>query len=225
MRKIVIAIDGPAASGKSTTARLVAQQLDYLHIDTGAMYRAITLRVLQENIPLADVANIKALAEATTIRLERTEQGNKVFVDGHDVTKEIRSAKVTKSVSTVSSYQSVRSVLVREQRRIAAQRGVVLEGRDIGTVVLPDADLKIYMVAEVGKRAERRKKELALMGTEVDRKKLEEEIQERDRLDSTRESSPLRKAADAIELDTSNLTIEKQVAFVIQQARKIIEGN
>lgn len=224
MRKIVIAIDGPAASGKSTTARLVAQQLDYLHIDTGAMYRAITLRVLQENIPLADVEHIKALAEATTIRLERTEQGNKVFVDGHDVSKEIRSAKVTKSVSTVSSYQSVRAVLVREQRRIAAQGGVVLEGRDIGTVVLPNADLKIYMVADVGKRAERRKKELALMGTEVDHKKLEEEILERDRLDSTRESSPLRKAADAIELDTSNLIIEKQVEFVVHQARKIIEG-
>lgn len=224
MRKIVIAIDGPAASGKSTTARLVAQQLDYLHIDTGAMYRAITLRVLQENIPLADVERIKALAEATTIRLERTEQGNKVFVDGHDVSKEIRSAKVTKSVSTVSSYQSVRAVLVREQQRIAAQGGVVLEGRDIGTVVLPNADLKIYMVADVGKRAERRKKELALMGTEVDHKKLEEEILERDRLDSTRESSPLRKAADAIELDTSNLIIEKQVEFVVHQARKLIEG-
>lgn len=224
MRKIVIAIDGPAASGKSTTARLVAQQLDYLHIDTGAMYRAITLRVLQENIPLGDVERIKALAEATTIRLERSDQGNKVFVDERDVTKEIRSAKVTKNVSTVSSYQSVRAVLVREQRRIAAQGGVVLEGRDIGTVVLLNADLKIYMVADVAKRAERRKKELALMGTEVEHQKLEEEILERDRQDSTRESSPLRKALDAIELDTSNLTIDKQVEFVVQQARKIIEG-
>lgn len=225
MRKIVIAIDGPAASGKSTTARLVAQQLDYLHIDTGAMYRAITLRVLQERIPLGDIERIKALAEATTIRLERTVQGNKVFVDGRDVTKEIRSAKVTANVSMVSSYQSVRSVLVREQRRIAAQGGVVLEGRDIGTVVLPNADLKIYMVADVTKRAERRKKELSLMGTEVDHQKLEEEILERDRQDSTRESSPLRKAEDAIELDTSSLTIDKQVEFVVQQARKIIEGN
>ncbi|MBI3586858.1 MAG: (d)CMP kinase [Ignavibacteriales bacterium] len=225
MRKIVIAIDGPAASGKSTTARLVAQQLDYLHIDTGAMYRAITLRVLQENIPLGDVERIKALAEATTIRLERSDQGNKVFVDGRDVTEAIRSAKVTVNVSTVSSYQSVRAVLVREQRRIAAQGGVVLEGRDIGTVVLPNADLKIYMVADVAKRAERRKKELALMGTEVDHQKLEEEILERDRQDSTRESSPLRKAPDARELDTSDLTIDKQVEFVVQQARKIIEGN
>lgn len=224
MRKIVIAIDGPAASGKSTTARLVADRLGYLHIDTGAMYRAVTLRVLEEKIPLNDVERIGSLAEGIRIRLERSDGTNRVFVDSRDVTAEIRSANVTRSVSAVSSYQRVRDVLVREQRRIAEAGGVVLEGRDIATVVLPSADLKIFMIARVSERVIRRSKELEAGGVKIDNAALEQEILERDRLDSTREASPLRRAMGAIEVDTSTMTIEQQVQFVVSRAREIIEG-
>lgn len=222
MRKIVIAIDGPAASGKSTTAKLVARRLGYLHIDTGAMYRAITFRVLEEGIALEDVKSIKSVAERSKVRLERIDHANRVLLDGRDVTKEIRSREVTRAVSMISSYQPVRDVLVREQRRIAKDGGVVLEGRDIGTVVLPKADLKIFMVASAGERATRRKKELEQSGTIVDRHVLEQEILERDRKDTMRATSPLQKAADAIELDTSLLTIDQQVEFVIAKANKVI---
>ncbi len=222
MRKIVIAIDGPAASGKSTTAKLVARRLGYLHIDTGAMYRAITFRVLEEGIALDDVKSIRSVAERSKVRLERIDHANRVLLDGRDVTKEIRSREVTRAVSMISSYQPVRDVLVREQRRIAKDGGVVLEGRDIGTVVLPKADLKVFMVASAGERATRRKKELEQSGTIVDRHVLEQEILERDRKDTMRAASPLQKAADAIELDTSLLTIDQQVEFVIAKAKKVI---
>ena len=224
MRKIVIAIDGPAASGKSTTARLVAEKLGYLHIDTGAMYRAVTLRVLEENIPLTDVERIGKLAESTKIRLERAEGGNRVYIESRDVTRAIRSPKVTQSVSLISSYQRVRDVLVREQRRIAAGGGVVLEGRDIGTVVLPNADLKIFMVARVAERVSRRKKELEALEGSVDVAKLEQEILERDRLDSTRSMSPLRRAPESLEIDTSSLSVNEQVQIVVDKAKEIIEG-
>ena len=224
MRTIVIAIDGPAAAGKSTTARLVARRLGYLHIDTGAMYRAITLRVLEETIALDDVERIGLLAERTLLRLEKGENGVRVFVDDREVTQQVRSEQVTRSVSAVSSYQRVRDVLVREQRRAAAGGGVVLEGRDIGTVVLPNADLKIFMVASVPRRVKRRQKDLEAAGVQIDSDVLEHEIVERDRLDSTREASPLRKAPDALEVDTSEMSIEEQVQFVVDKAREIIEG-
>jgi cytidylate kinase len=223
LRRLVIAIDGPAASGKSTTARLVAQRLGYLHIDTGAMYRAITLLAIEEQIPLRDIGRIGDLAERTKISLERSESGNRVYVDGREVTQEIRSAAVTKNVSAVSSYQVVRDVLVRDQRQMAEGGGVVLDGRDIGTVVLPNADVKIYMVAQVSERVKRRRLELEATGAVVESSILEREIRERDRLDSTRAASPLRKAPDAIELDTSHLTIEQQVQFVVDQAKRVLE--
>lgn len=193
-----------------------------MHIDTGAMYRAVTLRVLEEEIPLEDGETIGALAEKTKIHLERAETGTRVFIDERDVTREVRTEAVTRNVSLVSSYQRVREVLVREQRRIAAGRGVVLEGRDIGTVVLPDADLKIFMIAGVAKRVERRKKELAGNGIDIENEQLEKEILERDRLDSTRKTSPLRRADGAVEVDTSSLTIEQQVQFVVGMAKEII---
>ncbi len=223
MRRLVIAIDGPAASGKSTTARLVAKRLGYLHIDTGAMYRAITLLAIEEQIPLGDIERIGKLAQRTKISLERSESGNRVYVDAREVTQEIRSAAVTKNVSAVSSYQVVRDVLVGEQRQMAEGGGVVLDGRDIGTVVLPNADVKIYMVAKVSERVKRRRLELEAAGAVVEPANLEREILERDRLDSTRAASPLRKAPDAIELDTSDLTIEQQVQFVVDQAKRVLE--
>jgi len=223
LRRITIAIDGPAASGKSTTAKLVAQRLGYLHLDTGAMYRAITLGVLRRNIDVSVMKDVQSFAERANLVVEPSgPNGDRILLNGTDVTGEIRSPEVTKNVSAVSSYEAVRGVLVREQRKLAANGGIVLEGRDIGTVVLPEAELKIFMVAAVSERARRRKKELLTSGIEVREEEIVKEIEERDRKDSTREVSPLKMAADAIKLDTSNLTIEEQVLFIVDRARKII---
>jgi cytidylate kinase len=224
LMKITIAIDGPAASGKSTTAKLVAHKLGYLHIDTGAMYRALTLKALDEKIDLSDKKEIVHLAQTSTIRLEVKDSTTKVFLDGTEVTKRIRTQQVNRSVSTVSSYKGVRDVMVQAQQQMAASGGVVLEGRDIGTVVLPKAELKIFMIASVEERARRRKKDLALVGIEADQDDLVKEIDARDQKDSTREASPLRKAPDAIELDTSTLAIEEQVDFILERAKDIIRG-
>ena len=222
LKKITIAIDGPAASGKSTTAKLVAHKLGYFHIYTGAMYRAITLKALDEKIDLNDKKEIVRLAQTSTIRLEVENCTTKVFLEGIEVTKRIRTQLVSRSVSTVSSYEGVREVMVQEQQKMAASGGVVLEGRDIGTVVLPKAELKIFMVASVEERARRRKGELTLVGIEANQDDLIKEIEMRDQKDSTRAVSPLRKAPDAIELDTSHLTIEEQVDFILERAKEII---
>lgn len=221
-KKITIAIDGPAASGKSTTAKLVAHTLGYLHIDTGAMYRALTLKALDEEIDLNQRKDIVHLAQTSAIRLEVEDGATKVFLDGIEVTKQIRTQQVNRSVSTVSSYTGVRDVMVQAQQKMSENGGVVLEGRDIGTVVLPQAELKIFMVASVEERARRRKKDLAAVGIEADENDLIKEISARDQKDSTREASPLRKASDAIELDTSNLTIDDQVNFILKRAKEII---
>lgn len=223
MKKIVIAIDGPAASGKSTTAKLVAERLGYLHLDTGAMYRAITLRALRENVPLRDAERMGALARSSQIGLKRTGNGNRVFLQNEDVTEEIRTPKVSRQVSAVSSHPTVRAVLVEQQRHLARDGGVVLEGRDIGTVVFPMAELKIFMVADITERARRRQGDLAKTGVQLDDETVAKEIMDRDTIDSTREASPLKKAADAIELDTSGLSIEEQVEFIVSKATEIMQ--
>lgn len=219
---LVIAIDGPAASGKSTTAKLVARRLGYLHLDTGAMYRAITLQVLRQGLSADDGEKIADVARRVSVRLEKTGDGNRVLLDGEDVTEEIRSPRISRAVSAVSSHPEVRSVLVAQQRTLAAQGGVVLEGRDIGTVVLPRADLKIFMVADVAERAKRRRADLEKAGNPADEETIVRELTERDNKDSTRATSPLRKAEDAIELDTSQLTIEQQVEFIVQKAEELL---
>ena len=223
MRRIAIAIDGPAASGKSTTAELVARRLGYLHLDTGAMYRAVTLGVLKGGIDVADRPAVEEFARTSALIVEAGgSEGNRILLNGEDMTAEIRSPKVTKNVSAISSYGAVRSVLVREQRKMAEQGGIVLEGRDIGTVVLPDAELKIFMVATVSERAKRRRKDLLKAGIEVQEEELVRDIEERDRKDSTRDVSPLKMAPDAIKVDTSNMTIDEQVTFIVNKAQEII---
>jgi cytidylate kinase len=223
-RKLVIAIDGPAASGKSTTARLVAETLGYMHIDTGAMYRALTLKVLRAGIPPADAEGVGRLLATTHVALRREGEVTRVLLDGVDVNAEIRSRVVTRAVSAVSRHSSVREAMVREQRRMGSEGGIVLEGRDIGTVVFPDADLKFFMTAGIEARARRRGEELRAGGIAPDMSGLIEEIQERDSLDSAREVSPLKKAEDAIEVDTSDLTIEEQVRLVVERVRGVVEG-
>ncbi len=222
MKKIIIAIDGPAASGKSTTAKLVAAQLGYLHIDTGAMYRAMALKVLRNNISSNDVQKIAELAGKTSVRLVSNGGYVKVVLDGEEVSEEIRMPEVTNSVSPVSTVSEVRRLMVIEQQTMGKEGGIVLEGRDIGTVVFPNAELKIFMVADEHERAVRRMKELELKGVTIPVKELEKEILERDKIDSERAVSPLRKAHDAIELDTTNLSIEQQVEFIVAKAKKII---
>jgi len=215
LKKLVIAIDGPAASGKSTTARLVAERLGYLHVDTGGMYRAMTLKILRAGIDPADSAAVDAAARTTGIRIDASGGAPAILLDGEDVSAGIRTPEVTRAVSQVSAIRSVREVMVREQRRLAAGGGVVLEGRDIGSVVLPGADVKIFLVADPAERARRRRNELLEQGIDIGLGELESEIRERDRRDSSREISPLRKAEGALEVDTSTLTVDEQVGRIL----------
>lgn len=219
-KRLVIAIDGPAASGKSTTAQLVAQRLGYLHIDTGAMYRALTLKILRSGLDGFYSKKIGAIAETTRIELVNANGSLQVLLDGEDVTEQIRSPEVTTAVSSVSTLRDVRQALVREQRRLGQEGGVVLEGRDIGTVVFPDADLKIFLIASIEARARRRQRELQEKGITIDLETLMHEIRERDEKDSSRDESPLRRADDAIVLDTSALTIDEQVEFVLRKVKE-----
>jgi cytidylate kinase len=222
-RRLVIAIDGPAASGKSTTAKLVAERLGYMHVDTGAMYRAITLKVLRSGLAPDDRAGITRLLETTRVQLRNERGALRVILDGDDVSEEIRSPEVTRAVSSVSSLAEVRKMMVREQRALGEKGGIVLEGRDIGTVVFPGAECKFFLIAGIGARAERRLKELRAKGVAADLEELQREIADRDRRDSTRLVSPLRKAADAVEIDTSDMTIEEQVDEVVQRVRERLE--
>ena len=221
MKKFVIAIDGPAASGKSTTARLAAERLGYLFIDTGAMYRAITLKILELGINPSDAERVGQIAQETRVELRREGKEIRVFLDGRDVTDGIRSRDVTNAVSAVSAIQNVRDVMVREQKRLGESGGVILDGRDIGTVVFPGADVKIFMLADVGTRALRRQKELEENEVHIRIDELAQEIRSRDQKDSEREISPLKKADDAIVLDTSKMSIEEQVQFILSQVEKL----
>jgi CMP/dCMP kinase len=214
LKRFIIAIDGTAAAGKSTTARLVAERLHYLHIDTGAMYRAAAYAVLKNNINPNDRQAVEELITGLRIRLEEN-RGPDVFLNNEKVTDNIRSQEVTAIVSKVSSYEGVRKHLVQEQREIARNGGVVLEGRDIGTVVFPDADLKFFFVATLEERARRRYEELKEKGIQSDYESILADIRRRDYIDSTRKTSPLKKAEDAIPVNTSEMTIREQVQYVL----------
>ena len=225
-KKISIAIDGPAGSGKSTIAKQVAIKFGYIYIDTGAMYRAITLKALRNQIPLTSNSQLTTLAKKTSIRLayEKIDSSSHlhVYMDDEDVTEEIRSLEVTNNVSVVAAVAGVREAMVNLQRNMAKQGGVVMDGRDIGTVVLPKAELKIYLTASVTERCHRRWLELNEKGIQVDQQELEEQIRQRDLYDSHREISPLCQAKQAILLDTTSLTIEQVVDKVIELA--VING-
>ena len=188
------------------------------------MYRAVTLKVLRAGIRPSDGERIERLLATTHVALRREGKATRVVLDGEDVNAEIRSPEVTRAVSMVSRHKIVREAMVREQRRMGSEGGIVLEGRDIGTVVFPDADLKFFMIAGIEARARRRREELEARGISPDMDGLIEEIRERDSQDSTREESPLRKAEDAIEVDTSDLTIEEQVRVVVEKVRGVAEG-
>lgn len=215
----VVAIDGPAASGKSTTARLAAQRLGFLYLDTGAMYRAVTWKAMEEGIHPDDAAGLAELV--ARIRLDLTEDpaGPRVLVDGRDVTDGIREPRISREVSRVSRVPAVRRAMVTAQRSLGERGAVVVEGRDIGTVVFPRAAVKIFLAASIEERARRRREELRRAGLDQDLDELREEIHRRDELDSGREDSPLRQADDAVRIDTTGLTVEEQVERVVAIVR------
>lgn len=210
-----IAIDGPASAGKSTVAKLVASKLNYVYCDTGAMYRTVTLMALRRGVAPDDAVAVEALLDDIKIEFVPSAQGQLVRMNGEDVTLAIRQENVTNNVSAVAAIPAVRTYLTDLQRDIAAAGNIVMDGRDIGTTVLPDAQLKIFMVASVEERARRRFLDNAGKGIHVSQAVLEKEIAERDRKDSSRTVSPLKQAADAIRLDTTNLTIEQVVTKIL----------
>ena len=219
---MVIAIDGPAGSGKSTTAKHAAEKLEFIHINTGAMYRGIALKCIQGKIDLNNPSEIEKILNQTKFKFER-EGGSIVFMDGVDISSEITSGLVTESVSRVSAVPQIREKLVQYQRGMAEGLNVVLEGRDIGTVVFPDAEFKFFLIADIHERARRRKKEMETMGKTVSLAELTAELEERDRKDSTRKHSPLIKAEDAVEIDTTGLSIAEQVNHIVEIVNKSIK--
>lgn len=204
-----VAIDGPASAGKSTVAKIVAKNFNYIYVDTGAMYRSITYKAIQNNINLNDENKIVELLHKTKITFTPGNPVQHVFIDCEEVTDKIRSEKVTNNVSTVAALPLIRRDLVKRQQEIAKDGGVIMDGRDIGTTVLPNADLKIFLIASVKERAERRYIENQKKGINVTLEELKKEIEVRDYKDSHRKVSPLKKAKDAIEIDTTSLSIEQ----------------
>jgi len=226
MRKIIIAIDGYSACGKSTTAKEVARILGYRYIDTGAMYRAVTLHFLNKHVALTNPKEVsRALTEIhITFRVNKAGL-SETYLNGLNVEKDIRDMRVSEWVSQVSAIRAVRHDMVEQQRRMGKERAVVMDGRDIGTVVFPDAELKMFMGADILIRAFRRQRELLIRDEMVDIDTIIDNLLKRDEIDSTRKESPLRKAADAIDLDTTHITIEEQVDEVVRLAvSRIVQG-
>ena len=215
MKQDVIAIDGPAGAGKSTVARGVAQQLGFTYVDTGAMYRAVTSRTLDMGLDPTDAEAIGAMAARIDVRFAREGETLRVLADGQDVTEQIRTPAVTAAVAQVSQIPAVRQAMVRLQRELAAAGKAVLDGRDIGTVVTPDACCKIFLTASAQERARRRWLELCAKGYEPDPNQLQRDMEERDKQDSERELAPLVQAPDAIAIDTTGLTIEAVVGRIV----------
>ena len=224
MKSIQIAIDGPASSGKSTVAKIIAKELGYTYLDTGAMYRSATFLALKNGIEVSNQEKIVELLESNPIRFGRDENGVQlVFVGECDVTLPIRDNQVTKNASAVAALPLVREKLVHLQQEIAQAGGIVMDGRDIGTVVLPQAELKIFLIASVEERALRRFKENTERGIETDLETLKEEIAARDFKDSNRAISPLKAADDAITFDTTGVSIEGVVKFISEKAKEMLD--
>ena len=216
MNNLIVAIDGPAGSGKSTIAKLLAKKYDLTYIDTGAMYRMITLYLLENNIDISDLKEIERVLN--TVNLDM--QGDKFFLDNVDVSTKIREKRINDNVSKVASIKIVRSNLVDLQRKISNNKDVILDGRDVGTVILPNAQVKIFLIASPEERARRRYNEFLEKKTEITYDEVLKSIKERDHIDSTRDESPFVKADDAIELDSTNLTIEDVVNFISKEIEK-----
>ncbi|MCB4791405.1 MAG: (d)CMP kinase [Elusimicrobia bacterium] len=223
MKRYIVAIDGPAGAGKSTVSKLVAQKLGYLYIDTGAMYRAIALKAIRMNLSFYENDKLIKMAEGTDITLKTSDKKGSlldIFMDDGDVTEEIRTQEVSQGASKVSSIPEIRKILQQKQRRIGKDGGIVMEGRDIGTVVFPNAEFKFYMDATVEERAMRRYRELRAKGQEVSLGVIEKEIAERDDRDKNRKADPLVKSPDAIYIDSTGMSIEESADIVVEYINK-----
>ena len=216
MKNLIVAIDGPAGSGKSTIAKLLAKKYDLTYIDTGAMYRMITLYLLENNIDINDLKEVERVLN--TVNLDM--QGDKFYLDNVDVSTKIREKRINDNVSKVASIKIVRSNLVDLQRKISNNKDVILDGRDVGTVIFPHAQVKIFLIASPEERARRRYNEFLEKKTEITYDEVLKSIKERDHIDSTRDESPFVKADDAIELDSTNLTIEDVINFISKEIEK-----
>lgn len=227
MGKIVIAIDGFSGCGKSSTAKAVAKQLGYLYIDSGAMYRAATLHFLNQFLSPTNPQDVEKALKTLDISFHTNneKQVQETYLNGLNVEAEIRSMRVAQKVSEIATIASVRKELVSQQRRLGKKKGVVMDGRDIGSVVFPDAELKVFMTADLHTRAGRRQQELLEKGEIANLEEIKKNLAERDRIDSTRNESPLKKMPDAIEIDTSFLTFEEQVDRIVKEALAIISKN
>lgn len=218
----IIAIDGPAGSGKTSTSRMLAARLGYIYLDTGAMYRALTYFALQNNIASSDEDKLSALAVKLPIDFQTEGDINHVFINGEEVTEQIRTPEVTKHVSEVSAHKGVRKAMVAKQKKMGKHGSIVAEGRDTTTVVFPDADVKIYLTASVAQRAQRRLLDLANMGIETSLEEQKADIERRDKYDSGRKHSPLTKAKDAFEVNTSEMSLEGQVDHIISLIKSVL---
>lgn len=216
MKNLIVAIDGPAGSGKSTIAKLLAKKYNLTYIDTGAMYRMITLYLLENNIDISDLKEVERVLN--TVNLDM--QGDKFYLDNVDVSTKIREKRINDNVSKVASIKIVRSNLVDLQRKISNNKDVILDGRDVGTVIFPNAQVKIFLIASPEERARRRYNEFLEKKTEITYDEVLKSIKERDHIDSTRDESPFVKSDDAIELDSTNLTIEDVINFISKEIEK-----
>ena len=221
-KKITIAIDGPAGAGKSSISKVVANKLGYLYIDTGAMYRGVTWAVLDSHVDVKNQNDVEALLPTLDLTLEPTASACKVFVKGQDVTDLIRQQQINENVSTIASYKGVREYLVERQQAMAAIGGVILDGRDIGSVVLPDAELKIYLTASVDARAKRRWLEVQGTSNEQPLEDIKKNVESRDEMDKNRDESPLVCVEDAIVVDSSNMTFEETVEHILHLVQERI---
>jgi cytidylate kinase len=219
-KKLIVTIDGPAGSGKSTTARKVAERLGYLYLDSGALYRTVTLAALRKQADFADPEELAEIARSIKIELHPAKKGLQVFLDQEDVTEAIRLPEVSQAIGPIAANAGVRQALLAQQRKMAEEGGIVAEGRDMGTVVFPQAEVKIFLIASIMERARRRQKELSKKGIVVDLDDLIRTIGKRDNDDSQRQVSPLLKPEGALEVDTTLLTIEEQVEWIVQAVLK-----
>lgn len=221
-KKIAIAIDGPAGAGKSSISKVVANELGYLYIDTGAMYRGVTWAVLDSHVDVNNQKEVEALLPSLDLTLEPTASACKVYVKGQDVTDLIRQQQINENVSTIASYKGVREYLVERQQAMAAVGGVILDGRDIGSVVLPNAELKIYLTASVDARAKRRWLEVQGTSNEQPLEEIKKNVESRDEMDKNRDESPLVCVEDAIVVDSSNMTFDETVKHILHLVQERI---
>ncbi|MDD4203005.1 MAG: (d)CMP kinase [Candidatus Omnitrophica bacterium] len=220
----VIAIDGPAGSGKSTVAKMVAAKLGFLYIDTGAMYRALTLKAVNEGVDLENANLLEELSKITDIKLEPVDSGVQVFLDGEDVSEKIRELSISEKVKYIARVEGVRENMVKKQRSLGLDsNGAVLEGRDIGTVVFPDSKCKIFLDANFEERVNRRYKEFIEKGKSTTLEAISEDLKNRDHADFTRKAGPLKKAKDSIVIDTTGLTIDQVVEVILQHGKKLYD--